>query len=98
MGLATSRPRSRSPVIRPVTRVALRRAFLGRQWVLDPVDADARRHDAGALAEVHAVHHERHEIQVIEPAVCEGATAAVEPGQEAGGDADVAVGSIQLGP
>ena len=46
----------------------LRRALLDRQRVLDPVDADAERDDAGVLAEVHPVDQERDQVQVIEAA------------------------------
>jgi hypothetical protein len=46
----------------------LGRALLHRQRVLRAVDADAQRHHAGVLAEVHAVDHERDQVQVIEPA------------------------------
>jgi hypothetical protein len=37
----------------------LGRALLYPERVLGPVDADAQRHDAGVLAEVHPVDHER---------------------------------------
>ena len=45
----------------------LGRALLHRQRILRAVDADAQRHHAGVLAEVHAVDHERDQVQVIEP-------------------------------
>ena len=46
----------------------LGRALLDRQRVLDAVDADAERDDAGVLAEVHPVDHECDQVQVIEAA------------------------------
>jgi len=45
----------------------LGRALLDRQRVLGPVAADAERDDAGVLAEVHPVDHQRDQVQVIEP-------------------------------
>jgi hypothetical protein len=45
----------------------LSRAFLHSEGVLGPVDADAERDDAGVLAEVHPVDHQRHQVQVIQP-------------------------------
>ena len=41
----------------------LRRALHQRQRMLVPVDVDAQRHDAARLGEVHAVDHQRHQIQ-----------------------------------
>ena len=46
----------------------LRRALLHRQRALDPLDVDAERDDAGVLAEVHPVDHQRDQVQVIEAA------------------------------
>jgi hypothetical protein len=51
--------------VRDQSRV-LGRALLDRQRVLGPVDADAQRHDAGVLAEVHPVDHQRDQVEVIE--------------------------------
>jgi hypothetical protein len=31
--------------------------------VFDPIDVDPQRHDAGVLAEVHPIHHQRHQVQ-----------------------------------
>ena len=68
-GRVTSRPRSRSPVIRSVTKVAfsVEPSSTGER-VLDPVDADAQGDHAGVLGEVHPVDHERDQVQVIEAA------------------------------
>src|ERR1019366_8216425 len=53
-GLVTSRPRSRSPVIRSVTRVAFSvEPSSIASGVLGPVDVDAQGDHAGVLAEVH---------------------------------------------
>jgi hypothetical protein len=45
----------------------LGRALLHRQRILRAVDADAQGHRTGVLAEVHPVHHEGDQVQVIEP-------------------------------
>src|SRR6266487_3794646 len=46
----------------------LGRAFLDGQRVLGPLNVDAERDDAGVLAEVHPVGHERDQVQPIQPA------------------------------
>ena len=54
-----------APVAQPGDQVRDQGGVLGRalfhgEGVLGPVDADAQRDDAGVLAEVHPVDHERH--------------------------------------
>jgi len=63
----------------------LGRAFLDRQRVLGPVDADAQRDHAGVLAEVHPVGHERDQIQVIEAAAHQLAKRGLGGGDEPAG-------------
>jgi hypothetical protein len=64
----------------------LGRAFLHRQRVLDPVDADAQRDDAGALAEVHPADHERDQVQVIQAARHQVGQRGLGRGGEPAGD------------
>jgi hypothetical protein len=67
-------------------RGVLRRAFLDRQRVLDSVDADAERDDAGVLAEVHPVDHERDQVQVPQAAAHQLGQRGPGHGHEAAGD------------
>ena len=60
----TSRPRSRSPTISSVTRVAFSvDPSTSDNGCFDPVDVDPEGDHAGVLPEVHPIHHERHQIQ-----------------------------------
>jgi hypothetical protein len=64
----------------------LGRALLHRQRMLRAVDADAQRHHAGVLAEVHPVHHERHQVQVIQAAGHQLGQRGLGRGDEPAGD------------
>jgi hypothetical protein len=87
MGRVTSRPRSRSPVIRSVTSVAFSvDPFLHGERVLGPVDADAERDDAGVLAEVHPVDHDRDQVQPVQAAAHQLGERGLGPGDEPAGD------------
>ena len=71
-------------------------ALLGREGVLGPVDADAQGDDAGVLAEVHPVDHERDQVQPVEPTGHQLRQRGLGRGDEAAGDRRLRRGSGRL--